>query len=218
MTDADALTLTGFRDSVYTWSVRWALSELGVPCHYDEVNPFAGGAVPGHPFGLVPVLQQGDFALYETAAILGYLDRMQDEPRLFPPDPRAAARMAQVMSVAGTQVYWPLVRQVYSNGWYLPNEGQVGDGAAVRDGLTRARVVLGALEAVAQEGLVLTGDDLTLADLMLAPMLVCFARVPDGAAVLADYPALEGWLDRMRARPHLRESTPPCLKEENSHG
>lgn len=218
MSDADALTLTGFRDSVYTWSVRWALAEMGLAHGYVEVNPFEGQAVQGHPFGLVPVLRHGDLSLYETAAILGYLDRVQAGPRLTPADARRAARMAQVMSVTASQVYWPLVRQVYSNGFYLPMEGQVGDAAVLRAGLAQASVALGALDVVAQEGLVLRGDALTLADLMLAPMLICFARVPEGAAMLAVFEALAAWLERMRARPPLRATVPPCLRMEESRG
>src|SRR5438093_689803 len=57
-----------------------------------------------HPFGRMPVLEHGDFRLYETQAILRYLDRILPEPALTPADPRAAARMDQLMSI---------------NDWYL---------------------------------------------------------------------------------------------------
>jgi len=57
-----------------------------------------------HPFGRVPVLQHGAFMLYETQAILRYLDRVLPAPALTPADPKRAARMDQVMNV---------------NDWYL---------------------------------------------------------------------------------------------------
>ncbi len=52
-----------------------------------------------HPFGRIPILQQGAFRLYETQAILRYLDRVLPEPPLTPADPKAAARMDQLMNV-----------------------------------------------------------------------------------------------------------------------
>ena len=52
-----------------------------------------------HPFGRVPVLEHGDFRLYETQAILRYLDRALPGSTLTPPEPRAAARIDQLMNV-----------------------------------------------------------------------------------------------------------------------
>ena len=59
-----------------------------------------------HPFGRVPVLAQEGFLLYETQAILRYLDRVLPQPPLTPSDARRAARMDQAMNV---------------NDWYLFN-------------------------------------------------------------------------------------------------
>ncbi|SDN39687.1 glutathione S-transferase [Lutimaribacter pacificus] len=217
MTEAGDLTLIGFHDSVYTWAVRWALAETGLPARSEEVDPFTpdgAAALRGvHPFGLVPVLRHGDFTLYETPAILRYLDRLQAGADLTPAAPRAGARMAQVMSVVTTQVYWPLVRQVFSNGYYLPRAGQDADRAALEAGLSRAPLVLDALEQVAGEGLVLTGQGLTLADLMLAPMLAYFNAVPDAARLTGQRTALSAWLDRIAARPGFIATMPPCLAE-----
>jgi glutathione S-transferase len=57
-----------------------------------------------HPFGRVPVLEHDGFSLYESQAILRYLDRVRPTPALTPGDSRAAARMDQAMNV---------------NDWYL---------------------------------------------------------------------------------------------------
>lgn len=215
MTGPGALTLTGFCDSVYCWSVRWALAELGVAAGYREVDPFddAGrAALAGlHPFGLVPVLQDGDFTLSETSAILTYLDQTCGGGGWVPEDARGRARMAQVISVTAGQVYWPLVRQVFSNGYYLPRLGLAGDDATLGVGLARAPGVLAALEAVADEGLVLDAQRITVADLMLAPMLSYVNAVPQGAQRLATYPALTRWHIAMAARPQMQATRPPCL-------
>src|SRR5262252_7233213 len=52
-----------------------------------------------HPFGRVPVLEHDGFMLYETQAILRYLDRLLPAPALTPRDAKAAARMDQLMNV-----------------------------------------------------------------------------------------------------------------------
>ena len=57
-----------------------------------------------HPFGRVPVLDHGGFRLYETQAILRYLDRVLPMPALTPADPKAAGRMDQLMDQSGRAV------------------------------------------------------------------------------------------------------------------
>src|SRR5579859_4835103 len=52
-----------------------------------------------HPFGRVPVLDHGGFRLYETQAILRYLDRILPGIALSPADPKVAARMDQLMNI-----------------------------------------------------------------------------------------------------------------------
>ncbi len=69
------LTLFGFRYSVYVRAARIALHERGLDYRLVEVNPFSGGAraTNPHPMNRIPVLDDGGFRLFETAAILDYL-------------------------------------------------------------------------------------------------------------------------------------------------
>src|SRR5581483_7500450 len=52
-----------------------------------------------HPFGRVPVLDHDGFQLYETQAILRYLDRVLPTPALTPAYTQAAARMDQLLGI-----------------------------------------------------------------------------------------------------------------------
>eukprot|EP00667_Euglena_gracilis_P017817 EG_transcript_18840 len=64
----------------------WLLEELGVP--YTRVVAFPGSskARKVNPFGKVPTLQDGDFRMYESAAINTYLaDKFRDSVPLVPP-------------------------------------------------------------------------------------------------------------------------------------
>ncbi|APE42143.1 hypothetical protein BOO69_01005 [Sulfitobacter alexandrii] len=207
---AEPFELIGFRYSVYTRIVRIALIETGTDASYLEVDPFSDSPALERftPLGLVPVLRHGDFTLTETAAILRYLARVTGTDRLMPRDPRALARMEQVMGVADTSLYWPLVRQVFSHGFFAPQMGEPYDPEQVTAGLEAGRNGLRLLDGIAEEGLVLRGDAMTLADLHLAPMIDYFTRVAAGAEMLASHPALSAWWSGMAGSPLLLASEP----------
>ena len=215
------LHLIGFADSVYTRAVRMALAEKDQPYTYAEVNPFAEEgqtALAGHhAFGRVPVLRRGSFELYETVAILGYLDDAFEEARLLPQNAEARARMRQVMSIVDAYVYWPLVRQVFSHGYYRPAIGAAADKDVLAEGLAQAPAVLNALEALAATGLVLTGQKITQADCHLFPMIDAFACVPEAQDMLSNCAHLQDWFTAVSARPSTSETRPPILSLGEAH-
>ena len=202
--------LTGYCHSVYTRVARIALAEKGVAYDYAELDPFEEGSAENntHPFGRVPVLLHGDFALYETAAITAYVDAAFDGPALVPGDPKAAARVEQVIRIVDAYAYWPLVRQVYSHAVFRPAFGESFSEQTIRDGLAEAPAILAALEAFASEGRVLNGG-FTRADCHLVPMIASFAMAPEGAEMLAGYPALSRWWGQMAGRPSVEATQTP---------
>ena len=203
------LSLYSYRHSVYSRIVRMVLHAKHLTYETVETDPF-GDPTPTqpHPFGRVPVLKHDGFVLYETGAITRYLDRCFPEPRLSAGDPAALARMDQVIGIVDSYVYIPLVRQVFSHGFFRPQMGVEADPQVLRNGLDEARGVLSALEAVAAEGLVLHGAELTLAECHLAPMIDYFLRVEEGRTVFADYPALNRWWADVSGHPALLDTDP----------
>ena len=203
--------LYGFAPSVYTRAARLVLAEKGLDYALAEVNPFDPAPDPAcralHPFARVPVLDHDGFVLYETAAIARYLDTLPG-PRLTPADARAEARMAQVIALTDAYAYWPLVRQVFAHRVFRPLEGLDPDEDEIAAGLAAAAPVLRALETIAAEGLVLSGDGVTLADCHLAPMIDAFAAAPEGADALARHGALCGWWAAMAARASMAATDP----------
>jgi hypothetical protein len=88
-------------------AVLAALEEKGASYRLSPVAPGTFQSpehLARHPFGRVPVLEHDGFSLYESQAILRYLDRVLPTPALTPADPKRAARMDQVMNI---------------NDWYL---------------------------------------------------------------------------------------------------
>jgi glutathione S-transferase len=208
---ADPVQLHGYRYSVYTRIVRLALLSKEVEHETVEVDPF--GELPEaylklHPFGRVPVLTHGAFALFETGAIARYVDRAFEGPSLQPGGVGALARMDQMISVLDSYAYWPMVRQVSSHGFFRPYFGEPSSRDEIDAGLEASRKVLSFLDRVAGEGLVLGGRDLSLADLHLAPMMDYFVRAEAGRAALSSHPALQGWWDWMSVLDVLTASDP----------
>ena len=213
-----AIELHGYRYSVYSWIARLALHEKGVAYDWIEVNPFAedmpASYLAIHPFRRVPALVHDDFTIYETGAITRYVDEAFEGPKLQPAEPRERARCNQIMSIVDSYAYWPLVRQVFSHRVFRARLGRPADEEEVQRGLDAAQTVLAALETVAGRGQYLCGNDLSLADIHLAPMIGYFVLAPEGRALLQKSVVLSEWwsvLSRRRAfaatMPQLPEAT-----------
>jgi glutathione S-transferase len=206
------LVLHGYRPSVYVRVARLTLAEKGVAYDQVEVNPFAPDPPAEYlalqPFNRVPTLVHDGFVLYETGAITRYLDRAFAGPPLQPADPRALARMDQIIGIVDSYAYWPLVRQVYVHAVGLPRRGQAGDPKEIANGLSAAAKVLAAIEGLASDAAFLVGPAPSLADLHLLPMVAYFSEAPEGAALLAQHPRLENWFTRMKTRPSFAATDP----------
>lgn len=205
MTD---LVLRGATYSVYTRIARLALAEKALAYTFEEMDIFAEGQpsaehLARHPFGRIPVLEQGTFSLYETAAICRYLDEGFAGPPLQPADAKGRARMAQIVGLLDSYAYRTLVWDVFVERIDAPREGRAPDEAKIAAALPKARLCLGALQDLMGAGPWLAGASLSLADLHAAPMLAYFRLTPEGTALLAEHPALAAWWERMSARPAM---------------
>ncbi len=207
-----SVTLYGYQYSVYLRIVRMALLEKGVSWTHIEIDPFAETISPDylalHPFGRVPTLKHGDFVLYETTAITRYVDEVFAGKPLQPSDVRARARMNQIIAIADSYGYWPMVRQVFSQRVFNAALGRTPDETAIADGLAASRKVLAALEPLAEGERFLVGSALSLADLHLGAMVAYFAAAPEGDAALADFPRLSAWWAVMKDRRSMAETAP----------
>src|SRR5215471_1881387 len=88
--------------SPYVWSARLALAEKGVAHDLVEVGfgeHLEAPHIERHPFAKVPAFEHDGFALYETQAILRYIDEGFPAAPLQPTDLHQFARMSQVMCI-----------------------------------------------------------------------------------------------------------------------
>ena len=202
----------GIPGSPFMRAVLATLEEKGAAYRTQPVAPgeHRGDAYRRmHPFSRIPVVQHGDFTLYETQAILRYVDAVCDGPALQPADPRAAARMNQLMGINDwyffPQVGVPVIFQRVVGpviAGMKPDEAMIA--AAQPNAANCVRVI----NEMLGDQPFLTGDALSLADLQLFPQLDYFGQCPEGRALMGGT-ALDGWLKRMAARPSLRATLPP---------
>jgi glutathione S-transferase len=161
-----------------------------------------------NPFGAIPVLEQGGFVLYETQAILRYLDRVLPPPALTPTDPRDAARMDQVMNIND----WYLFRGVGSVIAFQRLVGPkllglVPDEAAIAAAMPQAHRVCGALSKLLGGKSYFAGETMSLADLLVGPHIDFLAMTPEWQALTAARANLVAWIERVRARASFQATT-----------
>ncbi len=198
------LTLHGWDHSTYTRSVLLALLEKGLDYDLITVDPFAEEGLPAdyaalQPFGKIPALVNGDFRIYETTAILSYLEEAFEGPSLLPTKLRRRARMQQIIAILDSYGYRALVWDIFVN----LREG-TPDEALLARGRKVGRTLLAEL-ADKMEGPLLCGEAISLADCHLAPILCYGLATPEGRELVAEQPAVLDWWERVQARPGWSE-------------
>jgi glutathione S-transferase len=178
-----------------------------------RLSPVAPGSLRSpehlarHPFGRVPVLEHDGFMLYETQAILRYLDRVLPTPALTPADPRRAARMDQVMNVNDWYLFQGAGNVIVFHRVIGPLMGLAPDEAAIEAAMPRARAVFQELARLLDAQPYFAGDAVSLADLLVAPQISFFTQTPEWPVLGAPHKNLVAWLARMEARPSLKATT-----------
>ena len=161
-----------------------------------------------HPFGRVPVLEHDGFRLYETQAILRYLDRVLPAPALTPAEPRAAARMDQLLGICDWYLHNGVGNVIGFQRIVCPRIlGRAADEAAVAEAMPRAHVVFAELSRLLGGNDYLAGAQVSLADIVAASQMDFLAQTPEWAPLTADRPNLPKWLARMEARQSFRATT-----------
>ena len=136
-----------------------------------------------------------------------YVDAVVPGPRLQPEEPRAAARMNQLMSIADwylmPQVSVPITR----NRVVAPRVNRPVDEEAIANAIPNARICIAEIGRLLDGHRWMAGDAISLADLLLAPHLSMLAQAPEGAQMLREHENLTGWLARIEAHPSMAATT-----------
>jgi maleylacetoacetate isomerase len=169
------MKLFSFWRSLATYRVRIALNLKGlVPEEIIQVNLMKGEQREAayravNPMMAIPALVDGEGpALFESLAIIEYLDETHPNPPLLPRDPKGRARvrgLAQIVACDSHPLIVPRVRE------YLAHEIKLDEPAVMKWCRHWHTAALTALEAHLQDkatGRYAHGDTVTLADICLA--------------------------------------------------
>lgn len=184
--------------------VVWLLEELGLPYERIDVGgKFGRTDTPEYramnPTGLVPTLQEDDFTLWESNAILRYLCAAHaPASALWPQDLRRRAMIDRWMdwqqtgmNPPQTIVFWGLVR--------TPPEQR--DNAAIEQAAVKAGKAWAILDAELARSPYVGGNELSLADIALGVHVHRWFFFP---IAKPDAPHLKAWYDRLLERPAYR--------------
>ncbi len=200
--------------STYVWSTRLALAEKGIAHELVDVAIGEHRQEPHlarHPFAKLPAFEHDGFALYETQAILRYIDEGFPVAPLQPTDLHQFARMSQIMGIVDAYAYPSIVGGILFNRILAPRLGLPVDEEAAAAALPQARLCLAEIARLMGDQPYLTGERITLADLMVIPLLYYFSRLPEGEAAIAEHPSLQPWMRRMEERQSFQVTKPPGI-------
>jgi glutathione S-transferase len=191
--------------STYSQRVRIALLEKNIPAELVEVD-LQGRAqlrpeyLAKNPYGRVPAIDEDGWVLYESTAILEYLESTRPTPPLLPPDPRDRARAAMHMKLCDLEFSGP-ARTILLPKRFLPKEQW--DLEPMEKARARIEKHLAILEPEIRGKKYLAGDRFTLADVCYAPFLQFLPTLE-----VTPGPAVQSWAGRVVERPSVKETRP----------
>lgn len=159
------------------------------------------------PAGAVPVIEDDGLVLSESLACTLYLARKYGQP-LGPKDAAEDALMLQWSFYAATSVEQDALTILFL---HKPGQEQPGEDAAiVANAAERLIRPLAAIEDHLSRHSHLVGDRFTVADINMAEILRYAQNHGD---LMAQFPAIRGWLDACQARPAFRKMWEARLAE-----
>ena len=206
------LIINGQPQSTYVRSARMACIESGVS---HEVRRLAEGPVAEilaamrtedylrkHPFARMPSLEDGDFVVFETSAICRYVSDTYGKGCLVPSDPREAVRMEQWVSAANCYII-PDTAQKLIQPFVFHDDPDL-------EAVERDKPILRSHYEILDRALdgrtVLAGDGVTVADLLLAPLLHVVGQLPGGLDLFQGLDNLGRWWEAVSTRESFQET------------
>ncbi|MBX3502643.1 MAG: glutathione S-transferase family protein [Alphaproteobacteria bacterium] len=202
------LKIHGFAPSTFVRATRLVAHEKGLD--YDLLPPEEAGAA-AHPYRRMPVARLGATVVYETLAITTWFDAIGSGPALIPADPLKRARMYQWISVVCDYLYGTI-----SRGILLPRFGlRPAPEESVRASLAQVAELWRPIEAELAANRYLVGDQPSLADFFLVPIMFYVPEAPELAAIAdRSHPSIVRWARDMGGRASVRATDPmPALRE-----
>ena len=184
--------------------VIWTAAECGV----DYKLKLAGGSfgqLDTEAFGrmnpnrLIPAIRDGDFALWESHAIVRYLCAKYAAGTLYPEDVQQRAVADQWMEWCGTLVFPPVIQLFFATVRTAPD---ARDPATIKAHTDQASAALAILDTRLVDNEYVAGSAFTMADIPLGSVAYRYFNVDTERPSL---PNVEAWYQRLCERPAYQQ-------------
>jgi glutathione S-transferase len=208
------LEVWGRKNSVNVQKVLWCLGELQVPFERHDVGGLYGGNrepdyLERNPTGLVPMISDDGFDLWESNAIVRYLSAKYGTGSLWPEDPASRALADKWMDYQLGTVF-PAFKAALLGLVRTPEEDR--NPAAIAESARTTAETLTTLDGQLEDREFVAGDALTVGDVALGPTVYRWLSLEIERPSL---PNLEAWHDRLGERPPYREHVMVSFEKED---
>lgn len=200
------LKIWGRKNSSNVRKALWIAEEVGVP----YLSQDAGGAFglvdepeyrSKNPNGRVPMIEDGDFVLWESNTIVRYLAaRYGAESGLYPADPQVRAQAdkwmdwtTSTLADAFKPVFWGVLRTA----------PEKQDWDFIAQGIQTLHGLLAIPDAALANQPYLSGDTFGMGDIPLGSFAYAWFEMPIDRPEL---PHLQAWYERLKTRPAYQKA------------
>jgi glutathione S-transferase len=197
------MKVLGRLTSINVRKVMWTAAQLDLDLEREDWgagfrSPQEPAYLAMNPNGLIPVLIDGDFVLWESNSICRYIATKLGAAELLPDEPQARARVEQWMDWQAGEL---------NNSWRTAFMALVRGQPATREAVAQSVASwnrhMGLLDAqLAHTGAYVCGSGFTLADIVLG---LSAQRWKNAPIERVELPAVQAWLQRLSARPGFAE-------------
>jgi glutathione S-transferase len=201
----EMLKVWGRRSSFNTQKVMWLIGELELPHEHVEWGGRFGGLddpafLAMTPHGRIPVIRDGEAAVWESHTILRYLAARHSHGRFWSDDPVARARVDGWMDWSQTALQPDFLMGVFWGFFRTPPEQR--NWPAINAALARTTFDLRKLDHLLEGRTFLLGETLSLADITAGTALYRYFELEIERPAL---PQVERWYRTLQQRPPYRE-------------
>lgn len=200
--------LLGDPRSSYVWSARLAFEEKGIAYTLLPMPPHSPEIDAIHPKGKIPAFRCGANTLFETSAILHYVDAAFPGPALLPESPLERAQVEQWISAINAYFYDTMVKHYVLQYVFPTGENGQPDRAVIDQAINQMQQDFAVLDKAYGARNYLADDSLTLADLLLAPIVFYVSSMQEGKAILEPYANVRRAYSAIAQRPSFIATMP----------
>jgi GSH-dependent disulfide-bond oxidoreductase len=191
------------------WKVSIALEEMGLPYEvkvisFEDNEQKSDWYVKLNPNGRIPALVDGEFALFESGAILLYL--AEKTGQFLPKDVEGRSRVIQWLMFQMSAV-GPMMGQANVFLRYFPEKIQPAIDRYQRE-VTR---LFGVMDSQLASNEYIAGNEYSIADMSLWPWVSGYEW---SGVTIDEFPHLRRWLDLVGARPAVQAGRDVPIKRD----